>query len=357
MRWQSALVLAAFVLSPAIAGAQADLCGQVLRPTVESTASDLRSTYAYMASNAEYEYDLLKSMSSGQRAASATYKVFSGEYKDSTSRQDFSERVRNRIRTENVFSSSSEARTAYRENLSDNQVSAWLGCAVNGGILLHMREVTASGFVLRVTAKPGTNVPSIAVQLRGTNALIDGVAVKSWTFTGPSSKGFAISRPAGSTNPIVSVIVNGGGYTDDVTVNLSPTPPQPQLSFPIALSPAMLKDCKSRTDMCFSSAGYVVTPPANNSTSFAKFGIPKGSQWFTAALGKFSTEPGCGGSATASVWLDNVQVLSLHAGDKTLQPVRVPIPVGARELTLQTSADGTEWCDDPAWLSGMFDNK
>ncbi|MBX3698312.1 MAG: hypothetical protein KF811_10885 [Dokdonella sp.] len=128
-------------------------------------------------------------------------------------------------------------------------------------------------------------------------------------------------------------------------------------SYPILLteSSLVLGGCKNRGgDVCFNKGGVVVTPPANNSTAVASFHVPFGARYFLASLRKYSGAECEKGEATARIDLDGVEVATyplLLAN----QDLVVGIPEGARTISLKTSSDGSEWCDDPAWYSARFE--
>jgi hypothetical protein len=114
-------------------------CASVLRPNEEQSKSDYTAMQAYMSLHASYEYERLRKLDNTTRGADATYKLFSAQYNDSTSREDFQKNVSQRLDDENFALDQAEARAYSRKYVSDTQVKAWLGCVVansRGGSLL-----------------------------------------------------------------------------------------------------------------------------------------------------------------------------------------------------------------------------
>ena len=72
-------------------------CDAVLLPTIDQRQSDYTLMQTYMSQNAEYEYDRLKNLDTNARNADASYKLFSAEYNDSNTREEFREKVRQRL--------------------------------------------------------------------------------------------------------------------------------------------------------------------------------------------------------------------------------------------------------------------
>src|SRR5687767_2587010 len=122
----------------------ADQCEVALLPTVEVAKTDYRIQQAYMYANADSEYDRLQKLDTTSRSADATFKVFTAEYNDSNSSQEFREKVRNRLTREQFNLNESDARQYYRRFLSDAQLTAWSSCISQGdagGLLLSVKNI------------------------------------------------------------------------------------------------------------------------------------------------------------------------------------------------------------------------
>ena len=93
-------------------------------------------------------------MDKSARDADVMYKAFSLEYSDSSSRQDFQERVRQRLSKESFKMQASEARALSRVYVSDEQVKAWSDCMKSGGVLLVASYSNQTAFPLKVSWSP-----------------------------------------------------------------------------------------------------------------------------------------------------------------------------------------------------------
>lgn len=106
------------VVNIALGANPSDPCQPALMPTIEQSSSDYTSLQSYMRVNAESEYERLEKLDQQGKEASASYKYFEAEYKDSKTKSDFSEKVRDRLNKENFFATESEAKTGYRKHLT-----------------------------------------------------------------------------------------------------------------------------------------------------------------------------------------------------------------------------------------------
>jgi hypothetical protein len=135
-----------------MSAAQGTNCEAVLKPTETQTSSDFRTFQSYWWLHSEHEYDKATSGNSSAQSGSAVIPpYFFGEYKSSSSRADFSERVRSRLRQEGFTLDNSGAHSYMRRGLDDAQIEAWLGCVkAAGGLLFSARNITDKGFTLVV---------------------------------------------------------------------------------------------------------------------------------------------------------------------------------------------------------------
>src|SRR5919197_799223 len=78
----------------------AEQCESSLSPTLEITNIDYRVKQAYMYVNASLEYDRLQNLDRDSRSADASYKLFSAEYDESKTREEFQQKVRQRLVSE-----------------------------------------------------------------------------------------------------------------------------------------------------------------------------------------------------------------------------------------------------------------
>jgi hypothetical protein len=209
-------------------------CDAVLRPNEEKFASDYDVVRAYMRLNAENEYDRLNKMDSNSRSADASYKLFSIEYNESSSRKKFQENVRNRLSREAFEMKESEARALSRIFVTDVQVAAWVKCeeaAGGGAVLIVANDPNASAFPIKISFMPQTGIGEAIVQLE-----LDGGKINSRTsvkekLMGKSSKAFIVKPVSGSKQVVITA--NVAGLSDTLTVDLKPRvvvpPPSPPL--------------------------------------------------------------------------------------------------------------------------------
>lgn len=212
-------------------------CGAVLRPNEEKFASDYAVTQAYMYQSAAYEYDRLKKVDSNSRSADASYKLFSAEYSDSSSREDFQERIRNRLVRESFKMSASEARALSRIFVTDVQVSAWVKCvesAGGGAVLIVANDPNASSFPISISFMPPTGVGEASAKIDLDGGAISNRGSLTEKFTGKSSKSFIVKPTQGSKQVVITT--NVAGLSDNLTINLKPrvvVPPPPPPPSPV----------------------------------------------------------------------------------------------------------------------------
>jgi len=202
----------------------ASICDTVLIPTVEQAQSEYQRMQAFMYNNAENEYDRLHNLDASARAAAASYKFFSAEYKDSQTREQFRERVQQRLTTEGFNMSEEEARSHYRTGISERQGEQWLTCIIQitgrGEILLSPDNIDQGGFDLKVMRSFPTGVPATATaEIKVAGGTIDGISHVSDQYDGSGAKTYQVSA-APSSNKI-KVIANMLGFTDSLSVDLA----------------------------------------------------------------------------------------------------------------------------------------
>lgn len=198
-----------FLTVASVAAAQSSNCEAVLIPTEEQTKSDFRTFQSYWWLNAENEYDKATSGdSSSQSGSAAIPPYFFGEYKASTSRSDFSERVRSRLRQEGYTLDNSGAHSYVRRGLDPAQINAWLGCMNGpGGFLLSARDVTDKGFNLVVTRTPPNTIGNgpVTVDMTGGHLPRKGSTQKIQESTnGAGTKSYQVLRERGATETRVT---------------------------------------------------------------------------------------------------------------------------------------------------------
>jgi hypothetical protein len=130
-------------------------------------------------------------------------------------------------------------------------------------------------------------------------------------------------------------------------------------AYPMLVTTALLRDgeCSTRLGATCFQFGNVYTAPPNDGDGVAKFNIPVGARYFLSTLTEFSGQSCNGGGATSYAAIDGVRVFAHFQSVTENKNVVVPIPMGAKVLTLGTSADGDKWCDDPLWVTPRFDLK
>jgi hypothetical protein len=176
---------------------------------------------AYMSINAEYEYDRLKQLDSSTRNAEASYKLFRAEYQDSSTREEFRDRVRQRLATEQFAMSESEARSYAKRYLSEAQIAAWARCMTSEAVLLSASQIDKLGFVLKVLWIPPTGVGEAPLTLTLDRGRIEGKKKLERRFVGRRSESFIVKPAADSDR--VKVVANIMGISESLGVTLSPS--------------------------------------------------------------------------------------------------------------------------------------
>lgn len=203
----------------------APVCDAVLRPNEVTTKSDYAVMQAYMSYNAEHEYDRLQNLDNQSRSADISYKVFSAEYDESRSREDFQERIRNRLAKESFNMNASESRALSRVYVTDKQVEGWVECirhSGGGAVLIIASNPNPRSFPLRVTFLPPTGVGQSTMELSLDGGLIDGRRSLVQKFVGKSSRSYIVKPKQKSTEVVIAA--NIAGLSDDLTVDLKPRP-------------------------------------------------------------------------------------------------------------------------------------
>jgi len=222
---KSLIVLVFMFLSVRSYSAQSDLktCEGMLQPSEEVSKTDYKSQQAYVRVNALYVYEALRQMSTEQRAADASYKIFSAEYNDSKSAQEFQEKINSRLDREGFNLSEAAARSYYRKNLSAKQLEEFNKCVQNvlgtPGVFVsaNMPSLKAP-FTVKVSwiaPKAGSVSTSISLDIVG--GAVNGLT--QWTsdsILGSFDRVVVVSPHANVSRVIVTA--TAGGYSDSVTV-------------------------------------------------------------------------------------------------------------------------------------------
>lgn len=216
-RLTGAIALALVVSYGAVSAQQSgDRCNGVLVKTVVDSSENRARTYAYVLANAGMEYERLRNLEANQRSADLSYKVFSTEYSDSTSSEQFREKVAERASVEQFNLNETESRSRYRTGVSDAQVMAWTACMVQGGILLTASNVDQQSFTLKATWQPQPGVQRERLDLQLQGGTINGQSGIGEEYGGPTSKTYIVTRqPAGAR---VLAIANIASLTDAIQV-------------------------------------------------------------------------------------------------------------------------------------------
>jgi hypothetical protein len=201
------------------------LCQQVIVPTEEQSTSDYRRMQSFMSTNSSYEYERLKKLDTSARGAQASYKVFSAEYNDSNTKEDFSEKVRQRLSNESFNLSESDARSYAKTGLTDFQVAAWQECVQRvtgaGGLLLSAKNMTSSGFTLVVARVFQPGVGQGAVEFEIVGGSIGSKKLIQETYVGFGSKAYEVKRDSSAQAVRVSGTLMST-FPDSVLVDYTP---------------------------------------------------------------------------------------------------------------------------------------
>jgi hypothetical protein len=203
-----------------------DRCASVLIPSEEQTRSDYSMLQAYMMVSAAEEYDRLRTLSREKRSAEASYKLFSAEFDQSNSKEDFKERIERRLSRESLNHSVSDAKAIHRRHLSDIQLAKWGECisteSAGGSTIVAPREVSSESFVARVEWIPqrGVGAGNLSITLDG--GTIDGRAKLTQVLNGRSSVSYIVRSDPGADG--VRVVVNIASNSDSIRVPLRQAP-------------------------------------------------------------------------------------------------------------------------------------
>jgi hypothetical protein len=213
------LCFGAFLIGSKIAFAQAvTQCDAVLAPTIEQATNNYSRLQSYMFINAESEYEKLKSMTSSQRSAQASFMAFGGEYGESNSKEDFSLKVRTRLTREGFSFAESGGSSSYRIGVSDQQVLAWESCIKNGGLLFTALFAEQSGFVLKVNwkAPPGVGETTLELRIDGGTFEKNGTSTASLKYIGNQIQSYIIKPNKGIAR--VLIVGNVPGFSAEISV-------------------------------------------------------------------------------------------------------------------------------------------
>jgi hypothetical protein len=233
MRTMIAALASTLLVTASLQASAADDCSAVLVPTDEQTRNDYSMMQAYMKLNASDEYERLKSLTKDQRSADASYKLFSAEYEDSDYKEQFQEKIQERLTHENFSMNVSDARAIHRRYLTDAQVEKWGQCKAKSGgsVILVARNVSPNVFALRMDWIPQHGKGSGQLELGLDGGSINGKSSISIHLIGSSSRTFLVKPNAGAS--AVSLAANIEGNTDDVRVQLAHAPvPPPKQAIP-----------------------------------------------------------------------------------------------------------------------------
>ncbi|ULA62501.1 MAG: hypothetical protein LZF86_40004 [Nitrospira sp.] len=205
-----------------------DPCQPALMPTIDQSSSDYASLQSYMSINAEREYERLEKLDQQGKEASASYKYFEAEYKDSKTRSDFRLKVRDRLNTERFYATESEAKTGYRKYLTPHQLLEWGKCiqteANAGGLLLEINHLSQQSFALKVTYRPPQTIAGGRLKLSATGGLIDGKPLIELDTNGTASPTYTVTRDGESPEALITGNYRAG-ISDSILVKwIAPAP-------------------------------------------------------------------------------------------------------------------------------------
>ncbi len=202
-------------------------CDFSLQPTIMTAEREYSVIQSYMFLNAAHEYDKLLKESSGNRGASASYKLFSAEFHDSKSSSEFQEKVRKRLTSEGYSLNEAESRASYRRFLTQEQLEAWASCVravtQSGAVLLQPISPHPSGFPLKVDWYPqkGKGTEPLVLEIR--NGTINKRNLLKVPLTGVSSRTFIVvpDRVKPGATPVQLVITASiAGASDELAMPL-----------------------------------------------------------------------------------------------------------------------------------------
>lgn len=202
---------------------QQDRCRDVLIPTYEESQSNYQRLQAYMYLNAEYEYDRLKNMDTATRSAQGTYKAFGAQYDESNTKEQFSEKVRDRLTKENYSLDEKQSASNLRIGLTDKQVEKWAECMVanGGGFMLAARDKTDIGFTLMVGRALPKGEGTKMVHLNVSGGTINNQSRLHLERHGSGSEPFMVHKNPGASAVTVSGDLNQA-FADSLLLDYSP---------------------------------------------------------------------------------------------------------------------------------------
>lgn len=194
---------------------------------------------AYAYANAERDYEKLKSGNNVDQSLGIIYKVFELDLSNSSSAQDFRERVRVRLMSMGFSMSEESSISHYRRGIEPFQAEAFVECeriqaeAANkigfSSILIYVDAVTTTAAAVRVVYSPfyGGNNHIISVSVAG--GTIDGKTKFTEDLGGPDVAAYQVLRDGSNAQALVTVQAQGGAATLEIDFNHVPMPREKSL--------------------------------------------------------------------------------------------------------------------------------
>jgi hypothetical protein len=187
---------------------------------------------AYMRENASFEFDRLQKLDKSEREADATYKFFGVEYNDSHSREEFQEKVRDRLEKESFRMDLTEAKALSRTYVTDKQIEEWGKCISSGALLLVASGPNSTAFPLKVSWVPpkGTGEDRIWITVDGGKIkLRRGKEVSDITekYIGRTTKAYIVKPARDSKQVVITAFIHGDGEAISVNLEHQKVPPPP----------------------------------------------------------------------------------------------------------------------------------
>jgi hypothetical protein len=250
------------------------VCNALLIPTVVQSSSDVRRIYSYVFVHAEEEYDRLRNMTKEAREAQASYKLFSAEYGESKTKEEFKEKISKRIVEEKIFSDVQEVTSYFRRGLEPFQAEEWSKCITAttqaGALMLSTRNESDDEFELVVTwVEPKGAAAESVIHLQATNGTLivgaDKIASTKLPFTSSGARSFIVSR--GKSSNGVRIVANTPGFSDGIISNAPSKQPPAKV----------VRQCAEKEPCTGHSAVLACLPSRERPKEFGD--VPPGTWW------------------------------------------------------------------------------